>query len=246
MLRSTPWPQLGLELVVVVLGILLALGIDSWWAERNDRALERAILSQLSKDLSRADGQLSEQLALTEEAAQAAVNLTDAAQGGRGAPVDSVASWLIRVSWWSDPVPTTATAQGILSSNSLHLIRSEALRSALVSFLDQVRQMESRIPRHEEEIGKWMGAVNELVNPLSRGHTVHVGMLDEGVEADVGVAVAGDLKEDLVDVLGGDRFQLAALNLFYAHENLRWLQAHILEVTQSLREEVEMELARSR
>lgn len=48
------WTQLGLELIVVVGGILIALGIDSWAAERQNFELEVAFLQQLHDDLTRA------------------------------------------------------------------------------------------------------------------------------------------------------------------------------------------------
>jgi len=166
---SIQWTQLLLELVMVVVGILLALGIDSWWAGRQEHALEHDLLTQLSADLDRAEQQLEAELRLTEQATEAALHLVAAAHGQRQAPSDSLAKWLVRVSWWSDPVPTTASAQALVSSNTLHVIQDDALRSSVVTFLDQVAQLQVRIPRHEADLHDFLRSVDQLVNPLDRG-----------------------------------------------------------------------------
>ena len=38
------------EFLVIVVGVLVALGLDAWWAERGDRDREAAYLDQLSVD----------------------------------------------------------------------------------------------------------------------------------------------------------------------------------------------------
>jgi len=241
-LRNANWTELTLELVVVVVGILLALGIDSWRAERQERALEVSILTQLETDLVRADEQLSGEIAKTEAAAQSALDLLAAARGGREVPDDSIVAWITGVSWWSDPFPATASAQALVSSNSLHVIQSDALRSSVVTFLDQVRQLESRIPRHELEITEWMNRVADLSDPLSRGPMPYVGVLNAGVEAYVDDAIGGPVTADLQPLLKDPLFHRVALDLFWTHENLRWLQQMIVEATRSLAAEVRLAL----
>jgi uncharacterized protein (UPF0335 family) len=232
------WAQLGLELIVVVVGILMALAIDSWWAERQERILEASVLEQLAADLARADSQLVAQLSQTEAAAQAALDLVAAARGEREAPGDSIASWLTRVSWWSDPVPITSSAQALVSSNSLHVIRNDRLRSSVVAFLDQTRQFESRIPRHEVEISRRMDEIRDVVDPFARGQVVYVGVLEQGVEAHAASSAASGATIDLRTIVKDPRIQRSALELFWAHENLRWLQQRIIDATQGLRAEI--------
>lgn len=45
--REIPWLRIAAEGAVVVASILLALAIDTWWAERQERKLEREELSRL-------------------------------------------------------------------------------------------------------------------------------------------------------------------------------------------------------
>jgi hypothetical protein len=49
--RRIPWARLGLEFVVIVVGILLALAIESWWQGRADDAKVRTYLGALEDDL---------------------------------------------------------------------------------------------------------------------------------------------------------------------------------------------------
>lgn len=242
-LRSANWTELTLELVVVVVGILLALAIDSFSAERQERILEQSLLSQLQADLEGADEQISAQLAQTEAAAAAAVNLLAAARDERVATDDSVAAWLTRISWWSDPHPTTASAQALVSTNSLHLIQSDELRSGIVRFLDQVRQLELRIPRFEEELTVRMSGINRLVDPLERGQVVYVGVLDAGVEAHVSGTVGGEVTADLQALLDEPTFKDSAREMFWVHENLRWLQRWVLDATRELAAQVGAEVS---
>ena len=46
-----PWLRVFVEGVVIVGSILLAFGIDAWWDERQDRAVEQALLTGLVEDL---------------------------------------------------------------------------------------------------------------------------------------------------------------------------------------------------
>ncbi len=57
--------RLGLEFLVVLVGILAALGVDDWRQARSDRQLEEHLLTSLAADLEndRQDAQLQETLA---------------------------------------------------------------------------------------------------------------------------------------------------------------------------------------
>ncbi len=44
---NIPWLRVFVEGVVIVGSILLAFGIDAWWEERSDAALEQRLLISL-------------------------------------------------------------------------------------------------------------------------------------------------------------------------------------------------------
>jgi hypothetical protein len=161
--------RLAAELVVVVFGILIALGIDSWWSNRQDRDLEYALLTQLHGDLTRAEDHLSVEIEQTETAGRAASNVVRASWGEFEVSGDSVAAWLRRAGWYSDPVPTVATAQSIASSGDLYVVRSDALRASIVALLDELRQLDSRVLRFERTLDGHYRELNRLVDPGAGG-----------------------------------------------------------------------------
>ena len=51
MARQVPWPRIFAEGLAIVVSILLAFGIQAWWEERQERAVEKALLTGLVEDL---------------------------------------------------------------------------------------------------------------------------------------------------------------------------------------------------
>ena len=49
--RTGMWQKLGLEFIVIVLGVLVALAVDDWRQTRADRGLEKHLLTSLRVDL---------------------------------------------------------------------------------------------------------------------------------------------------------------------------------------------------
>ena len=52
------WPRLVSEFFVIVLGVLVALGVDSWASSSSDRRLEREYLGRLLEDVTYDLGEL--------------------------------------------------------------------------------------------------------------------------------------------------------------------------------------------
>jgi hypothetical protein len=50
-LSDLPWSRMGVEAAIIVASILLALGVDEWRQDREDRQLEDVYLSRLIEDL---------------------------------------------------------------------------------------------------------------------------------------------------------------------------------------------------
>jgi len=49
--RQVPWARIFAEGLAIVVSILLAFGIQAWWEERQERAVEKALLTGLVEDL---------------------------------------------------------------------------------------------------------------------------------------------------------------------------------------------------
>lgn len=122
------------ELAVVVAGILIALALQSWWAERNDRAAELALLREMIADL--------------EQDSTALVGAARKDNQARAMTAEIV-QWLDEADAEPDTVAmrrlsdvTTIYVRGAayeaLKSRGLGLVRDDSLRSAITSFYEQV------------------------------------------------------------------------------------------------------------
>lgn len=240
-LRRTNWGQLGLELVVVVVGILMALSIDSVLADRRNAGLEKDFLGQLREDLARAESQISGEMAVTIEAEEHTLRLLDFARGDAVVSSDTLATWLIRALQFSDPRPTVSTAQALAESENLYLLRSPALRAAVTTMIDRIRQLESRLVPFEQRIIDVQSTLNRWAPPPDRGLPQSVGMFSSGMDvlrSDAPSSVTMDLKP----IVRRPDLASAIDEAFWAHENLRWYQQEMIAATIELRKAVETEL----
>jgi len=132
-LQYRHFSALAAEIVVVILGILIAFQIDSWADERRDRAEEREYLGRLVDDLQSEMGLMDDALRFARNRI-ASVRLLEkvaadpAAAVGRGA---EVADALDSVTWRSYPQINAFVYSELQSTGKLSLIRSRELRDAL-------------------------------------------------------------------------------------------------------------------
>jgi hypothetical protein len=132
-LKQHGWFAVGVDLLVVVVGILIALQVDAWAQGRADRRLERVYLQHLKEDLeierNRMDA--AERFANTRIAAartlsRLAVEPSYATQHPARVP------WAIETASWRSFPRINAYVYGELqSSGRLVLIQSEQLRHRL-------------------------------------------------------------------------------------------------------------------
>lgn len=135
--RGVRW--FAAELIIVVSGVLIALAIGSAYQHRQDRLKERRYLGQLAADLAQ-----TESLMTAADSVNAGWDRSIAALVGayRGHPVpsrDSVLRWVGDVQF-DNPVPVMGTADALIETGDLQLIRDLALRSAITSYLSRTRE----------------------------------------------------------------------------------------------------------
>lgn len=125
--------MLGLELVVLVMGILLAFQIDRWGEQRRDRALEIEYLQRLKEDLQIEIGRMDDALEYA-EARIAAVRLLEhvAAQPQAAAEQPGEFARALETSaWLSFPQVDAFVYLELQTTGNLALIRSQSLRREL-------------------------------------------------------------------------------------------------------------------
>ena len=145
--------RLGTEFIVVVFGVLVALGADAWWDRRSERELERYYLEAISADL------LADSVALrfTTDRVEAMRPLyLDSLVHGEGTfERDEAGPQIVMLRLGPALKLTSPTFDDLVSSGNLRVIRSPELRTALRGYYAQmglaVAAIESRRPQVDFE-----------------------------------------------------------------------------------------------
>jgi hypothetical protein len=124
------------EFVVIVAGVLAALGAQAWWEGREERGRERDYLAQLHADTRENERRLDDAIAVDSAAGRAAERLTAALYGpGPLPPADTVLRWIgDRTLASSDFQPLSGTYGALLATGDIRLIRTDSLRALLVAY----------------------------------------------------------------------------------------------------------------
>lgn len=138
-LREHDWMAAAVELVIVVVGILIALQVSNWNQERVDRhraqGYYRRIHADLSADLKNIDATLAFWRAVSDYGA------TAIADGEGGQPNDAP-GWKTLLAWYQASqtmpfVPSDAAFSEMRSASDLGLIADESLRKRLDDYYSQ-------------------------------------------------------------------------------------------------------------
>lgn len=152
-LRAMHWGQVLVELALLVLGILIALAVNSWIEDRRDARVEHQYLELLARDLDRDLVTLDE--ALRFEQTQAA-NSAFAYRALYGAAVppdqrEAVAQALAELTARRTLRLGRATYSDLLSTGNLRLIRNAALRDRIVRLYENNERAQLIRDRNNQE-----------------------------------------------------------------------------------------------
>jgi hypothetical protein len=132
-IASANYGMLGLELFVVIIGILMAFQIDRWAEYRRDRALEHEYLQRLTEELRIEVSRMDDGLQYAKARIAAVRLLEDVASSpdlAANTPGD-VAKALETAMWLSFPQVDAFVYGELQSTGNLALIRSQSLRREL-------------------------------------------------------------------------------------------------------------------
>ena len=129
------------EIVLVVIGILIALQINNWNQQRLDLYKETNLLKALKTDFSETKNRLEETMALQQKVVQYSQTTltyyeTDLLLKHR----DSIAIYLPygALSWWRAE-PVTGTYDAMISTGNIELLRNENLKRYLAAFDAEIK-----------------------------------------------------------------------------------------------------------
>ena len=145
-LKSENWVAVVLDLLVVVVGIVIAFQVERWYEGRRDLEVEQSYLRRLRADLETEMEQFEEIVTRTgtrlEQCRILEAAFADPAKAAEQ-PMEFVIA-MERVTWRSFPVITAYTYGELVSSGRMTLLRSQDLRLRLAEYytlLEETRRL---------------------------------------------------------------------------------------------------------
>lgn len=127
------------EIILVVIGILIALQVNTWNENRKDLRITRSLLENLQEDVNEDLENLKSLKGLLEQRRKHAGFVLEALKHpGQIPDTTQLVIALTRTGWILNYTPTFATYKEILNSGRLSLIQSTELKKALADYQSQV------------------------------------------------------------------------------------------------------------
>jgi len=183
------------EIILVVIGILIALQISNWNENRKDRIEEKNLLTQLQSEFKSNRKQLNEKITIRNSMIAASFKLLDYIDHPEKRHNDSINSYLLQTLL----VPTfDPIVNDVVSSGRIQLIKNNRLKELLSLWTSEIVQV-------TEEEDAWREYKIKLYTPfLSKNASVRSVLnqywQDNAMEAfylDKGTTVKFDLKNSL-------------------------------------------------
>jgi hypothetical protein len=139
-IREQNWTAVGIDFVMLVLGILLALQISEWNQARLDRAREHAFLGRISNELDQSIADLERGIRLAQQREAWGRLLMAAAKDEapvRADPGEFVVA-LYTAAWTFSPPVRSHAFDELRSAGELGLVRDQSLLVAITEFYTRI------------------------------------------------------------------------------------------------------------
>ena len=248
--RRQDWFTVLVEIAVVVLGVVIGFQVTAWGQARADRAQEQAYLRQLAGDLRETERQIALVDSVYVPIDAAAVSFVRAYYRADRPPAESLLVWRHRANWYFVFRPVVSTAEALVATGDLTLIRNDSLRTAVTAYLENM-EIEANT---QESIGEMAARAIERLDdqlPFAEARRAAEGdaRIDSLARADpLYLLPEGPLRRPFpadLDALYENREVLSAAERFATAKSIltrsrRW----ILAETQTLLRRVEAEIER--
>lgn len=162
------------EIVLVVIGILIALSLDAWNQNRNDRQREILALTNLCSDLVEQETSLTEYQTAESGYFQTGISiLKHHARHGGFAEKDSVLPKLNSLASRRTFNPVNTTFRELVSTGTIGLIQNDSLRRAIQQYYLLQERFNLIISNNNARL------VDELFNPVLFEHTLFLADVDD-------------------------------------------------------------------
>lgn len=130
-LREQNWVAVGIEFVIVILGVVVGFQVTAWNAARQDRALEQAYLERLASEFVAIQDELIDHHGDLDDAREQTLRLIDAVDRQDAEAMQANAMALILITRVSEVQIQSAALVELISSGRLGLVQDDELRAAL-------------------------------------------------------------------------------------------------------------------
>jgi hypothetical protein len=222
--QSLNWKPVIGQLALIVGGVLIALAVDSWWGNRQERHEERAYLEQLLADLRETESRLENSIDGDVGMLDRVSRVLDRALNGPLPPPDS----LDLPTGYNQFRPLTGTAMALVQGGDIQLLRNDSIRFRLIAYTALINATETLL-RHTETL-IWNSMERKILGFLRHARSSN----DRGDVASRTIDVAAALSDpELVSALEVQK--AASQNRI---RNLQRLQQPTTELIQLLASEL--------
>ena len=138
--REQNWVAVVLEMVIVIVGVVVGFQVTGWGQERANRDKEQTYLRQLSRDLAETERQAEDLEQTMAPLMRGPRRLAQAYFLPDPPPRDSVITWAMLAPVYYEVSPVLGTAEALVASGDIGLIRDDSLRTAITAYLEQARE----------------------------------------------------------------------------------------------------------
>jgi len=135
-IRHHDWFAVTIEILVVIVGLLLAFQLDRWWEQRGERVQEAEFVARLAADVARESEFLEQAIVLATIRKGMAELLMDVAEDSSAAtrdPVRFVAA-VQQAAYTYAPILSAHTFEEMRSTGNLRLLRDPEVKNALYTY----------------------------------------------------------------------------------------------------------------
>lgn len=242
----------GAEFLVVVTGVLVALALQAWYQNGQDRDRERNYLRQIMQDLGETERRIMRADSFYRRGDAGVTALLASFHGVQQPSPDSAAIWIWASRRYRLPAPVMETIEALVSTGDLRLIRSDSLRGAILGYAGEIRYLtwaqQLFVTRFSAGIDRMIGSVDLAAVRSIAGDYAE---LDEDARVSLfpslspSQAAAPGLGFDVHTLLRNQNAHAAIEMLADARTNLVIIRTRLMTPTRTLQRTIESAVARS-
>jgi len=139
-------PRLAGEFIVIVLGVLVALGVDEWRGNRADARQEVEYYRSLVEDLDRDIAEYEFARDFIAVSIRAAEHVLSAITGAPATdPFPTLVQAVQYASWVNYPAWSSGTLDELVSSGTIRLMRDQVIKRAMLLYYDGIAEWKPRL-----------------------------------------------------------------------------------------------------